>query len=76
MEGEDRSFLPRWEEPKKNGDEKEYPLDLYVFKTMTLTESRNANQPWLPEIFGPHLFERWTTWVEMNPQTAEKLGFP
>ncbi|OGP75444.1 MAG: hypothetical protein A2W09_05945 [Deltaproteobacteria bacterium RBG_16_50_11] len=74
MEGEDRSFLPRWEEPKKNGDEKEYPLDLYVFKTMTLTGSRNANQPWLPEIFGPHLFERWTTWVEMNPQTAEKLG--
>jgi anaerobic selenocysteine-containing dehydrogenase len=72
--GEDRSFLPHWEEPKKNGEDKGQELQLYLYRTMTLTGSRNANQPWLPEIFGPHLFERWATWVEVNPQTAEKLG--
>jgi molybdopterin-containing oxidoreductase family iron-sulfur binding subunit len=41
---------------------------------MTLTGGRNANQPWLQEIAGPHLFERWKTWVEINPETAKRLG--
>jgi molybdopterin-containing oxidoreductase family iron-sulfur binding subunit len=41
---------------------------------MTVTGSRNANQPWLPEIMGSHLFERWNTWVEINPHTAKALG--
>ena len=68
------SLLPHWEEPKKTIDEKEYPLRLHIFKTMSLTGGRNANQPWLQEIVGPHLFERWKTWVEMNPETAKQLG--
>jgi anaerobic selenocysteine-containing dehydrogenase len=34
----------------------------------------NANQPWLQEIFGLHLFERWNTWAEINPQTGKELG--
>ena len=69
----DPSFLPHWEEPKKDDHEKEYPFHLHVFKTMPLTGSRNANQPWLSEIAGPHLFERWTTWVEINPHKAKEL---
>lgn len=69
----DSSFLPHWEESKKSGDEKEYPFHLHVFKTIALTSGRNANQPWLQEIAGPHLFEKWKTWVEINPQTAERL---
>ena len=70
----DPSFLPHWEEPKKMSDEKLYPLHLHIFKTMAVTGSRNANQPWLSENFGPHLFERWTTWLEINPHTAKELG--
>jgi anaerobic selenocysteine-containing dehydrogenase len=70
----DSSFLPHWEEPKKTSDAKAYPLFLYIFKPMTVTGSRNANQPWLSENFGPHLFERWETWVEINPHTAKDLG--
>ena len=69
----DSSFLPHWEESKKLGDEKEYPFHLHVYKTMALTGGRNANQPWLQEIVGPHLFEKWKTWVEINPQTAKRL---
>jgi anaerobic selenocysteine-containing dehydrogenase len=41
---------------------------------MAVTGSRNANQPWLSESIGPHLPERWNTWVEINPQTAKALG--
>lgn len=70
----DPSFLPHWEEPKETGDQKGYPFHLHIFKTMAVTGSRNANQPWLSENFGPHLLERWITWVEINPHTAKELG--
>ena len=73
-EVKDASFLPHWEEPKQSGDEKEYPFQLNIFRTMALTGGRNANQPWLQETFGPHLSERWTTWAEINPETAKRLG--
>jgi anaerobic selenocysteine-containing dehydrogenase len=70
----DSSFLPHWEESKKASDEKEYPFHLHIFKTMALTGGRNANQPWLQAVFGPHLFERWETWAELNPDTAKRIG--
>jgi anaerobic selenocysteine-containing dehydrogenase len=68
------SLFPHWEESKKRSDEKAYPLRLHTFKTMALTGSRNANQPWLQAAFGQHLFEEWETWVEINPETAHRLG--
>jgi anaerobic selenocysteine-containing dehydrogenase len=70
----DSSFFPHWEEPKQTGDEKEYPFHLHIYRTMALTGGRNANEPWLQEVFGPHLLERWETWVELNPDTAKDLG--
>jgi anaerobic selenocysteine-containing dehydrogenase len=70
----DLSFFPHWEEWKKAGDEKEYPLHLNVFRTMPLTGSRNANQPWLEASVGSYVFERWETWAEINPETAKRLG--
>ncbi|MFB3884719.1 MAG: molybdopterin-dependent oxidoreductase [Thermodesulfobacteriota bacterium] len=69
-----QSSLPHWEEPKTASDEKEYPFHLHVFKTMALTGGRNANQPWLQSIAGSYLSERWKTWVEINPETANRLG--
>ncbi len=33
-----------------------------------------ANKPWLQEIADPTTTVMWNTWVEMNPDTAEKLG--
>jgi anaerobic selenocysteine-containing dehydrogenase len=71
---QDPSFLPHWEESKSSEDEKGYPFHLYVFKTMALPGSRNANQPWLQAIAGSSLFERWETWLEINPETARQLG--
>jgi molybdopterin-containing oxidoreductase family iron-sulfur binding subunit len=41
---------------------------------MTMAEGRGANQPYLQEIIGPHLYERWESWVEINPETAQKMG--
>ncbi|MGB9629600.1 MAG: molybdopterin dinucleotide binding domain-containing protein, partial [Thermodesulfobacteriota bacterium] len=70
----DKALLPHWEEPRLRDDEKSYPFHLNIFKTMALGGGRNANQPWLQEISSPHLFERWTTWVEINPKTAMEIG--
>jgi anaerobic selenocysteine-containing dehydrogenase len=73
-EMKDASFSPHWEESKKAIDEKTYPFRLHIFRTMALTGSRNANQPWLQSIVGGYLFERWETWAEINPETADRLG--
>jgi anaerobic selenocysteine-containing dehydrogenase len=68
------SFLPHWEESKRGSDEKSYPFHLHIFRSMALTGSRNANQPWLQAIFGEYLFEGWETWGEINPETGHQLG--
>lgn len=73
-EWKDSSFLPHWEESKETGNEKEYPFHLHVFRTMSLTGGRNANQPWLQAMAGQHLFEKWKTWVEINPVTAKRMS--
>ena len=70
----DKVFLPHFEKPRSVGEEKEYPFHLINYKLMTTAEGRGANQPFLQEIFGPHLKERWESWVEINPETAKTLG--
>ncbi|MGQ9509058.1 MAG: molybdopterin-dependent oxidoreductase [Thermodesulfobacteriota bacterium] len=67
-------IFPHWEKPKKEDGEKAFPFHLNIFKTMALGGGRNANQPWLQEIAGHHLYEKWTTWIEINPNTAKGLG--
>ncbi len=70
----DKIFLPHFEKPRLIGEEKEYPFHLIHYKLMSTAEGRGANQPYLQEIFGPHLKEKWDAWVEIHPDTAETLG--
>jgi anaerobic selenocysteine-containing dehydrogenase len=70
----DKAFLPHFEKPRWAGEEKEYPFHLINYKLMTMAEGRGANQPYLQEIVGPHLYEKWDSWVEINPETAASLG--
>ncbi len=69
----DRSCLPdcRTEEPARNPD---YPLDLYVYALPNLVSVSSPNLPWLNDIAGAYMFEKWHTWVEINPELAEHLG--
>jgi len=69
----DRAFLPHFEKPRLIGEEKDYPFHLIHYKLMTAAEGRGANQPYLQEIFGPHLKEKWDSWVEINPETARAM---
>ncbi|MCL5025513.1 MAG: molybdopterin-dependent oxidoreductase [Chloroflexi bacterium] len=70
----DKAFLPHYESAHFAGDEKEYPLYLNTYKSMALAEGRGGNEPWLLEVFGPALGEKWTSWIEINPETARRLG--
>ena len=70
----DKAFLPHYEKSRSAGDEKTYPFHLIDYKLMTMAEGRGANEPYLQEIIGPQLYERWDSWVEINPETAESLG--
>ncbi|RPJ04452.1 MAG: hypothetical protein EHM36_10615, partial [Deltaproteobacteria bacterium] len=70
----EKVFLPHFEKPGPMGDEKEYPFHLIPYVPMTAAEGRGANQPFLQEIYGPQLYERWDSWVEINPETARILG--
>jgi anaerobic selenocysteine-containing dehydrogenase len=69
-----RQPFPRYEAPRFFGDEKSYPFYLYVYTALALGEGSVANQPFLQEIVGPHVNMHWDSWVEMNPQTARRLG--
>ena len=70
----DKVLLPHFEKPRLIGDEKEYPFHLISYVPMTAAEGRGANQPFLQEIYGPHLKERWDSWVEISPEAAKALG--
>ena len=71
---DDMAFLPHFEKPRAQGEEKEFPFYLLDYKLMTMAEGRGANQPFLQEIIGPHLKERWNSWIEINPETGKELG--
>jgi len=70
----DAVYLPHYEPPIHVGDPKEYPLLLNTYKLMTHAEGRGANAPWMQEILGLHVGVRWDSWVEINPETARRLG--
>jgi anaerobic selenocysteine-containing dehydrogenase len=71
----DTLFLPHYEPVAYVGEEAEYPLLLNLVTLMSLgSHGYNANLPTLQEISGMTVGERWKSWVEMNPKTAEGLG--
>jgi anaerobic selenocysteine-containing dehydrogenase len=56
------------------GDEKEYPYFLHLYFSVLLSDGSGANSPWLQGSPDPMTTISWQTWVEMNPQTADRLG--
>ncbi len=66
----DRRCLPdcRTDEPRHD---ETYPLELYVYALPNLVSVSSPNLPWLNDIAGAYMFEKWRTWVEINPETAE-----
>lgn len=79
----DGASLPHYEPTAFVGDpstgsgqvEAEYPFLLNVITLMSLgPRSEAANMPTLQEISGMTVRKTWDSWLEMNPQSAAKLG--
>ena len=61
-------------DPLFDGIPQDYPLHLYPYSSITLTDGRGANLPWLQETPDPMTTVQWGMWVEINPNTASSLG--
>ncbi len=71
----DPVFLPHYEPVVYVGDAEEYPFVLNLITLMSLgSYPAAANLPTLQEISGMTVGETWNSWLEMNPESAEKLG--
>ncbi len=71
----DPVFLPHYEPVVYVGDAEEYPFVLNLITLMSLgSYPAAANLPTLQEISGMTVGETWNSWLEMNPEAAEKLG--
>ncbi|HEX7051719.1 MAG TPA: 4Fe-4S dicluster domain-containing protein [Longimicrobiales bacterium] len=58
--------------PEFTGGAEDYYL--VVYPSYRFYDGRLANRPWLQELPDPISKISWTSWVEVHPQTADRLG--
>lgn len=63
--------LPTLASPKFQGKGE---LTLVPYPSPVLGDGSITNRPWAIELPDPMAQAVWTTWVELNPETCEKLG--
>jgi anaerobic selenocysteine-containing dehydrogenase len=61
-------------EPVFEGQQDTYPFHLLPYPSISLSDGRGANLPWLQGAPDPMTTASWGTWVEINPETARSLG--
>ena len=60
--------------PAFAGPEGDDSYVLHLFPHIALYDGRGANQPWLQELPEPASTVTWQSWIEVHPDTAERLG--
>jgi anaerobic selenocysteine-containing dehydrogenase len=55
------------------GDSKVFPLHLVPFEGHAIGNGQYAHLPWAQAVPDPITTVVWTTWVELNPKTADSL---
>jgi anaerobic selenocysteine-containing dehydrogenase len=60
-------------ESRFDGDASEFPFHLLPFASTGGLDGSTAHLPWLQELPDPLTSAMWSTWVEINPQTAARL---
>lgn len=64
----------RFEPPRFEGDAGTFPFVLQVYESNSLGAGRFALLPWAQELPDPLTTAVWSSWVEINPETAQRLG--
>jgi len=57
-----------------DGDAAAYPFFFQPYASQAFGDGSTAHLPWLQEMPDPMTSAMWSSWVEINPQAAEKLG--
>ena len=60
--------------PQFDGDASQYPFYFLPFASQMFYDGSLAHLPWMQESPDPLSSAMWSTWVEIHPQTAQKLG--
>lgn len=63
-----------WAAPTFDGDASAYPYHFMPYASAALGDGSVAHLPWLQELPDPLVTAMWCSWVEMNPQAADKLA--
>jgi len=61
-------------EPQFDGSSQEYPFNFLPYASLQFGDGTHANLPWMQEMPDTISTAMWSTWVEINPQTAERMG--
>lgn len=70
--GDDHLGLPR--QPRLASLPPDFPLLLVPIEVLPLSGGTGGGLPLLQQIVGVNVFEKWESWLEMNPATAQALG--
>jgi len=60
--------------PAFDGDAAAYPFHFLPYASPAFYDGSSAHLPWLQELPDPLTSAMWCSWIEVNPQTAAKLG--
>jgi anaerobic selenocysteine-containing dehydrogenase len=63
----------RYTEPQFDGDAQQYPFHFLPYISQQFGDGSTAHLPWLQEMPDPLTSAMWSSWVEINPQTAERI---
>jgi anaerobic selenocysteine-containing dehydrogenase len=55
------------------GDPQQFPFALHLYPSAAFADGRTAHLPWLQEMPDPMTTVMWGSWVEVSPDTAQKL---
>jgi anaerobic selenocysteine-containing dehydrogenase len=69
-----RQSAMAWAEPQFDGDAAAYPFHFLPYMSPAFGDGATAHLPWLQELPDPMVSAMWSSWVEINPKTAERLG--
>jgi anaerobic selenocysteine-containing dehydrogenase len=59
--------------PVFDGDASQYPFHFLPYESQQFGNGSAAHLPWLQEMPDPLTSAMWSSWIEINPQTAERL---
>ena len=63
----------KYSAPVFDGDAATYPFHFLPYASLQFGDGSSAHLPWLQEMPDPLTSAMWSSWIEINPQTAERL---